>query len=296
MLPNDHNSANISYLDTIGHIRERLQTLNAAMCAVTNNSTTAPSTPGQMNTDTDQPPPVNSPSSHDTSMYDPRMSRADKALLSRGQSTLENAFAFRASTHLFGQHWQTMTLQQQQTHLEEYIQSKYSDSERLDDITTFLFNEILHKPRGDKHVVWNGYFIEKVTALNVPYSSDTVVVEQDNETNPMPTTNKRSGGAPKPTPVRFLKSVPAMAATSTEGDGLFEHIGDLPTSSRSDGKTSSGCSVRGLQRAASTSAASTRTSRAAASRTNTHSSFGAMRNRLRRVREDFYVMSNPAFE
>jgi len=250
------------------------------------------------------PPPTRSGNSFvDATLYDPQMSRGDKALLTRGQATLDNSFSFRASTQTFGQHWETMNRKQRCIHLEDYLRSKYADSPYLDNIRVFLTGEILDKPRGDKHVVWNGYFIERITELNVPCSKMQLLTELDGTveggapkhhlvTNPV----KPTGLQQKPLVIRFAK----RCFSAEQNAGVFEHVESTVNGDRTssgDGTTQAPHTAQKVSNFMSNPKCfGRRTSKVAACSTSNSNSFGAMRNRLRRERQAFYVLDNNAFE
>lgn len=160
---NNDNGAHESYLDTLGHIRERLQMLNARLPK------------NQTNT---EGPFLTSPYASPTLGAEKGMSREDLALLSRGQIAATHSFAFRASLQAFAQHWDTMTYAQRSKHVGEYVANHYNGNEHIDAIRTFLMHETIHKPNGGKLVTWNGYFIEHVPDIQVhtkPTTGEVIV-------------------------------------------------------------------------------------------------------------------------
>jgi len=149
MLPSSstHHTTNESYLDTLTHLRERVNTLNAQL--PTSNTTTTVETHPLRSTD------------------GMTLSRSDRALLLRGKQAATRSFAFRASLSEFGQHWETMTYSQQHQHLTDYIVGQYGEHEHLVEIQTFLVQHVLKTPSGSRRVTWNGYFVERVTEVDV---------------------------------------------------------------------------------------------------------------------------------
>ena len=297
----DHNSANAPYLDTVGHIRDRLQTLNAALSQtlVGAGSCSDSCTDDMSGNSHDHPPPVTHDTSADAALHDPQMSRGDKAILSRGQAALANSFAFRASTHAFGQHWETMTRTQRHKHLEDYLQSKYDDHPHKTDIRSFLVEEILCKARGDKHVSWNGYFVESITELALPPVLEVPSTQQETDSNThstgTPDVNLRSS---KPVTIRFAKpttrrkggaSVPT-AHTALQDAPLVTHVGTSAVSN--------GAGARALAQTRTTRVTSSKHSAVISKKAALATShpFGGMLNRLKRERQAFYVSDNDAFD
>ena len=134
------SGANVSYLDTVHDIRERLQGLNAKLPAYQAKATEA----------VDETADV---------------AVKDRALYRKSQQT--TATMFQASLNAFSLCWETMTTDQQRHHLNEYIDCQYANKTgvtpaHLDAIRAFLHKDVLTTRKGNDRVKWNGYFIEHV--------------------------------------------------------------------------------------------------------------------------------------
>lgn len=132
--------ANVSYLDTLHDIRERLQGLNAKLPAYQAKAAA----------------PVDETAD---------VAVKDRALYRKSQQT--TATMFQASLNAFSLCWETMTTDQQRHHLNEYIDCQYTNkkgltSAHLEAIRSFLHQDILTTRKGNDRVKWNGYFIEHV--------------------------------------------------------------------------------------------------------------------------------------
>ena len=163
------NRADESYASTLAQLRERIQTLNAAL-------------PARIARDK---------AAHDgLTACERQLSQSDRALLHRGQRLTSEAFAFRSSADEFSQHWDTMTRRQRLRHVDEYLdgtllpwfESSVPENDATlsstspsastpatphdrDAIRAFLLTEVVDDPKGGRHVTWNGYFIERLTPL-----------------------------------------------------------------------------------------------------------------------------------
>ena len=134
------SGANVSYLDTVHDIRERLQGLNAKLPAYQAKAAEA----------VDETADV---------------AVKDRALYRKSQQT--TATMFQASLNAFSLCWETMTTDQQRHHLNEYIDCQYANKTgvtpaHLDAIRAFLHKDVLTTRKGNDRVKWNGYFIEHV--------------------------------------------------------------------------------------------------------------------------------------
>lgn len=134
------SGANVSYLDTVHDIRERLQGLNAKLPAYQAKAAA----------------PVDDAAD---------VAVKDRALYRRSQQT--TATMFQASLNAFSLCWETMTTDQQRHHLNEYIDCQYANKTgvtpaHLDAIRAFLHKDVLTTRKGNDRVKWNGYFIEHV--------------------------------------------------------------------------------------------------------------------------------------
>jgi hypothetical protein len=134
------SGANVSYLDTVHDIRERLQGLNAKLPAYQAKAAA----------------PVDDAAD---------VAVKDRALYRRSQQT--TATMFQASLNAFSLCWETMTTDQQRHHLNEYIDCQYANKKgvtpaHLDAIRAFLHKDVLTTRKGNDRVKWNGYFIEHV--------------------------------------------------------------------------------------------------------------------------------------
>lgn len=134
------SGANVSYLDTVHDIRERLQGLNAKLPAYQAKAAEA----------VDETADV---------------AVKDRALYRRSQQT--TATMFQASLNAFSLCWETMTMDQQRHHLNEYIDCQYANKTgvtpaHLEAIRAFLHKDVLTTRKGNDRVKWNGYFIEHV--------------------------------------------------------------------------------------------------------------------------------------
>ena len=134
------SGANVSYLDTVHDIRERLQGLNAKLPAYQAKAAA----------------PVDDAAD---------VAVKDRALYRRSQQT--TATMFQASLNAFSLCWETMTTDQQRHHLNEYIDCQYANKTgvtpaHLEAIRAFLHKDVLTTRKGNDRVKWNGYFIEHV--------------------------------------------------------------------------------------------------------------------------------------
>lgn len=134
------SGANVSYLDTVHDIRERLQGLNAKLPAYQAKAAA----------------PVDEAAD---------VAVKDRALYRRSQQT--TATMFQASLNAFSLCWETMTTDQQRHHLNEYIDCQYANKTgvspaHLEAIRAFLHKDVLTTRKGNDRVKWNGYFIEHV--------------------------------------------------------------------------------------------------------------------------------------
>ena len=132
------SGANVSYLDTVHDIRERLQGLNAKLPAYQAKAAA----------------PVDEAAD---------VAVKDRALYRRSQQT--TATMFQASLNAFSLCWETMTTDQQRHHLNEYIDCQYANKTgvtpaHLEAIRAFLHKDVLTTRKGNERVKWNGYFIE----------------------------------------------------------------------------------------------------------------------------------------
>jgi hypothetical protein len=108
---------------------------------------------------------------------------SDKSMLKHSHE--KNAsIQFVASINTFSFHWETMTIQQKQKYLLDYIESEYPDytPNQKTAVQSFLEKEIIGKKNGNRRVKWNGYFIEtlpelilKETTTHTEDDTDTVI-------------------------------------------------------------------------------------------------------------------------
>lgn len=92
----------------------------------------------------------------------------DKGMIKRSQE--KNAsLQFVASLNTFSFHWEMMTVQQQKKYLNDYIESEYIEhtDKQKTAMQAFLEKEIIERKTGNRHVKWNGYFIEHLPELQI---------------------------------------------------------------------------------------------------------------------------------
>jgi hypothetical protein len=149
------SGANVSYLDTVHDIRERLQGLNAKLPAYRAKAAEA----------VDEAADV---------------AVKDRALYRRSQQT--TATMFQASLNAFSLCWETMTTDQQRHHLNEYIDCQYANKTgvtpaHLEAIRAFLHKDVLTTRKGNDRVRWNGYFIEHVPEVECKVNRAAAVAQ-----------------------------------------------------------------------------------------------------------------------
>ena len=197
------SGANVSYLDTVHDIRERLQGLNAKLPAYQAKAAA----------------PVDETAD---------VAVKDRALYRKSQQT--TATMFQASLNAFSLCWETMTTDQQRHHLNEYIDCQYANKTgvtpaHLDAIRAFLHKDVLTTRKGNDRVKWNGYFIEhvpevecQVTKAAAAAVADVEAVEGDEGASAAPTAAHVSVAYKKVTGEATTKSkrlVPADASFHT---------------------------------------------------------------------------------
>ena len=153
------SGANVSYLDTVHDIRERLQGLNAKLPAYQAKAAEA----------VDETADV---------------AVKDRALYRKSQQT--TATMFQASLNAFSLCWETMTTDQQRHHLNEYIDCQYANKTgitpaHLDAIRAFLHKDVLTTRKGNDRVKWNGYFIEHVPEVECKVNKAAAAAAADEE-------------------------------------------------------------------------------------------------------------------
>ena len=151
------SGANVSYLDTVHDIRERLQGLNAKLPAYQAKAAA----------------PVDDAAD---------VAVKDRALYRRSQQT--TATMFQASLNAFSLCWETMTTDQQRHHLNEYIDCQYANKTgvtpaHLDAIRAFLHKDVLTTRKGNDRVKWNGYFIEHVPEVECKVNKAAAAAQGD---------------------------------------------------------------------------------------------------------------------
>ena len=136
------------YITVLNTIRGRIQTLNT-----------------QLNTYKEKPT---------ESFLTAGVAHADKAMIEQCQKKT-STMQFVASVNEFSFHWETMTRDQHIKYVNDYVEAEYSNLESnvVEAIKAFLVAEVIQKKCGYKHVLWNGYFIERLPELSVQRDNDT---------------------------------------------------------------------------------------------------------------------------
>jgi len=148
---------NGDYISVLNNIRSQIQTLNAQL-------------------DTYKEKPV-------SSLLTNGVAHEDKALLELCHKKTAS-MQFVASVNEFAFHWETMTRDQHIKYLHDYVEAEYSttDDKVKTRIKTFLEQEVVNKKSGYRHVLWNGYFIEKLPELLIQvHTKDEEGVDDEND-------------------------------------------------------------------------------------------------------------------
>ena len=165
-----------SYLDTLQQIRERIQTLNATLPC-----------------NQEVPIFVNPHAARVDPMMPKGTNRHERELYERSVQQTQNV-SYVASLNEFSLHWETMTYTQRRKHLDEYVDSQYSDYDdtQLEQVRSFLYQRVLDDMRhGHEHVKWNGYFVEHIPAVEI---TDGGVVKFSTNNAKKPRTKSTTNG------------------------------------------------------------------------------------------------------
>ena len=148
---------NGDYISVLNTIRCQVQTLNA-----------------QLDTYKEKP---------GSSLLTNGVAHEDKALIELCHKKTAS-MQFVASVNEFAFHWETMTRDQHIKYLHDYVETEYSttDDNVKTRIKAFLEQEVVNKKSGYRHVLWNGYFIEKLPELLIQvHTKDEEEVDGEND-------------------------------------------------------------------------------------------------------------------